>query len=168
MPIEIEIAYWFDFLITGSRKLFSVALPRQGTNGCTELGGYFIEHSFVSRPRLLIPDRRCEAVFPGCSTIALAATNLATSGGSKHDRRKIDKGDLQEAVGQAGVATASIGKFDTKRPGEKPIKSKGKKRKVRIVFRELFVHLRFVLPSLLIYFVLGGGSYSTPKVRFIT
>lgn len=42
----------------------------------------------------------------------------------------MDKGDLQEAVGQAGVATASIGKFDTKRPGEKPIKNKGKKRKV--------------------------------------
>jgi hypothetical protein len=72
-----------------------------------------------------------------CSTIALAATGLATSGGGKRDRRKVDKGDLQEVVGQAGVATASIGKFDKKLPGEKPIKHKGRKRKVGMHLEEV-------------------------------
>lgn len=72
-----------------------------------------------------------------CSTIALAATDLATSGGGKRDRRKVDKGDLQEVVGQAGVATASIGKFDKKLPGEKAIKNKGKKRKVGMHLEEV-------------------------------
>jgi len=59
----------------------------------------------------------------------LAASSLAITG-SKHPSQKLSKSDLGDAAGLASTATASIGKFDKKLPGEKPAKKLGKHRKV--------------------------------------
>lgn len=62
------------------------------------------------------------------STLQLAATSLAVTGG-KQPGQKLSKNDLGDAAGLASTATASIGKFDKKLPGEKPAKKLGKHRK---------------------------------------
>lgn len=66
------------------------------------------------------------------STLQLAATSLAVTGG-KQPGQKLSKNDLGDAAGLASTATASIGKFDKKLPGEKPAKKLGKHRKVLII-----------------------------------
>ncbi|KAG0592819.1 hypothetical protein KC19_1G283400 [Ceratodon purpureus] len=62
------------------------------------------------------------------STLQLAATSLAITG-SKQSSQRVSKTDLGDAAGLASTATASIGKFDKKLPGEKPAKKLGKHRK---------------------------------------
>ncbi|GBG74357.1 hypothetical protein CBR_g18768 [Chara braunii] len=71
-----------------------------------------------------------EAVKHGAipSTLQLAATKLPITG-TKEVPKKLGKSQLSEAAGIASTATASIGKFDKKLPGEKNIKQKGTKRK---------------------------------------
>ncbi|XP_021741711.1 ribosome biogenesis regulatory protein homolog [Chenopodium quinoa] len=62
------------------------------------------------------------------SHVQLAATALPISG-SQAAPKKLTKNELEEIAGAAATSTASIGKFDKKLPGEKPLKSKGKHRK---------------------------------------
>lgn len=62
------------------------------------------------------------------SHIQLAATALPITG-SKAAPKKLSKTELEEVAGTAATATASIGKFDRKLAGEKPLKNKGKTRK---------------------------------------
>jgi hypothetical protein len=68
-------------------------------------------------------------IFLHYSTLQLAATSLAITG-SKQSGPRLSKSDLGDAAGLASTATASIGKFDKKLPGEKPAKKLGKHRKV--------------------------------------
>lgn len=63
------------------------------------------------------------------SHVQLAATALPISG-SHAAPKKLNKTELEEVAGAAATSTASIGKFDKKLPGEKPLKNKGKHRKV--------------------------------------
>ncbi|XP_021835505.2 ribosome biogenesis regulatory protein homolog [Spinacia oleracea] len=62
------------------------------------------------------------------SHVQLAATALPISG-SHAAPKKLNKTELEEVAGAAATSTASIGKFDKKLPGEKPLKNKGKHRK---------------------------------------
>ncbi|KAL2929529.1 Ribosome biogenesis regulatory protein-like protein [Bienertia sinuspersici] len=62
------------------------------------------------------------------SHVQLAATSLPISG-SYAAPKKLSKTELEEVAGAAATSTASIGKFDKKLPGEKPLKNKGKHRK---------------------------------------
>eukprot|EP00252_Welwitschia_mirabilis_P016758 TRINITY_DN3712_c0_g1_i1.p1 TRINITY_DN3712_c0_g1~~TRINITY_DN3712_c0_g1_i1.p1 ORF type:complete len:323 (-),score=98.27 TRINITY_DN3712_c0_g1_i1:326-1294(-) len=62
------------------------------------------------------------------STIQLAAKSLPITG-TKVAAKKVGKDELGTAAGFASTATASIGKFDEKLPGEKPPKHPGKHRK---------------------------------------
>lgn len=62
------------------------------------------------------------------SHVQLAATALPISG-SHAAPKKLSKTELEEVAGAAATSTASIGKFDKKLPGEKPLKNKGKHRK---------------------------------------
>jgi regulator of ribosome biosynthesis len=49
-------------------------------------------------------------------------------------QKKSRKEDLENVAGMASTATASIGKFDEKLPGEKPAKHQGKHRKVNLYY----------------------------------
>lgn len=62
------------------------------------------------------------------STVQLAATSLPITG-TKDTPKKIGKDDLGHAAGFASSATASVGKFDERLPGEKTPKHPGKHRK---------------------------------------
>lgn len=62
------------------------------------------------------------------STVQLAATSLPITG-TKDTPMKVGKHELGYAAGFASSATASIGKFDKKLPGEKVPKHTGKHRK---------------------------------------
>eukprot|EP01018_Ginkgo_biloba_P005938 Gb_41748 [translate_table: standard] len=62
------------------------------------------------------------------STVQLAATALPITG-TKETPKKVSKDELGHAAGLASSATASIGKFDKKLPGEKTPKHPGKHRK---------------------------------------
>ncbi|KMZ63973.1 Ribosome biogenesis regulatory protein-like protein [Zostera marina] len=63
------------------------------------------------------------------SHVQLAATSLPISGRQKVAPKKANKHELESVAGLAATATASIGKFDQKLPGEKPVKHHGKFRK---------------------------------------
>lgn len=63
------------------------------------------------------------------SHVQLAATALPITG-TQAAPKKLSKTELEEVAGAAAMSTASIGKFDKKLPGEKPLKNKGKHRKV--------------------------------------
>lgn len=65
------------------------------------------------------------------SHVQLAATALPISG-ARPAPKKLSKTELEEVAGAAATSTASIGKFDKKLPGEKPLNNKGKHRKVCI------------------------------------
>eukprot|EP00246_Nothoceros_aenigmaticus_P008419 TRINITY_DN23085_c0_g1_i1.p1 TRINITY_DN23085_c0_g1~~TRINITY_DN23085_c0_g1_i1.p1 ORF type:complete len:343 (+),score=81.95 TRINITY_DN23085_c0_g1_i1:56-1084(+) len=62
------------------------------------------------------------------STLQLAATQVPITG-TKEPVKRLSKGDLGNAAGLAATATASIGKFDKKLPGEKGAKHRGKHKK---------------------------------------
>lgn len=62
------------------------------------------------------------------SHVQLAATALPISG-ARPAPKKLSKTELEEVAGAAATSTASIGKFDKKLPGEKPLNNKGKHRK---------------------------------------
>ncbi|XP_057544532.1 ribosome biogenesis regulatory protein homolog [Amaranthus tricolor] len=62
------------------------------------------------------------------SHVQLAATALPITG-TQAAPKKLSKTELEEVAGAAAMSTASIGKFDKKLPGEKPLKNKGKHRK---------------------------------------
>ncbi|KAI5058043.1 hypothetical protein GOP47_0026213 [Adiantum capillus-veneris] len=62
------------------------------------------------------------------STLQLSATSLPITG-TKELPKKISKGEIGFAAGLAGTSTASGGKFDRKRDGEKQAKHNGKFRK---------------------------------------
>ncbi len=64
------------------------------------------------------------------STLQLAATSVPITG-TKEPTKRLSKEIVGQAAGLASTATASIGKFDKKLPGEKPLKFAGKHRKVR-------------------------------------
>ena len=63
------------------------------------------------------------------SHVQLAATALPITG-TQAAPKKLSKTELEEVAVVAAMSTASIGKFDKKLPGEKPLKNKGKHRKV--------------------------------------
>jgi regulator of ribosome biosynthesis len=63
------------------------------------------------------------------SHIQLAAKALPITGTKADLPKKSRKEDLENVAGMASTATASIGKFDEKLPGEKPPKHQGKHRK---------------------------------------
>jgi regulator of ribosome biosynthesis len=63
------------------------------------------------------------------SHIQLAAKALPITGTKADLPNKSRKEDLENVAGMASTATASIGKFDEKLPGEKPPKHPGKHRK---------------------------------------
>ncbi len=71
------------------------------------------------------------------STLQLAATSVPITG-TKEPTKHLSKEIVGQAAGLASTATASIGKFDKKLPGEKPLKFAGKHRKVR-AFMQLVV-----------------------------
>jgi len=52
--------------------------------------------------------------------------------GTQAAAKKLSKTELEEVAGTAATSTASIGKFDKRLPGEKPLKNKSKNRKVCI------------------------------------
>lgn len=62
------------------------------------------------------------------STVQLAATSLPITG-TKEISKRVGKDDLGHAASFASSATASVGKFDKKLPGEKTPKHPGKHRK---------------------------------------
>jgi regulator of ribosome biosynthesis len=62
------------------------------------------------------------------STLQLAATSVPITG-TKEPTKRLSKEIVGQAAGLASTATASIGKFDKKLPGEKPLKFAGKHRK---------------------------------------
>lgn len=62
------------------------------------------------------------------SHVQLAAMALPIAG-SQAAPKKLSKSELAEVAGAAATSTASIGKFDQKLPGEKPLKNKRKNRK---------------------------------------
>ncbi|KAH8933507.1 hypothetical protein BDL97_18G033700 [Sphagnum fallax] len=62
------------------------------------------------------------------STLQLAATSVPITG-TKEPAKRLSKEIVGQAAGLASTATASIGKFDKKLPGEKPLKFAGKHRK---------------------------------------
>lgn len=64
------------------------------------------------------------------SHVQLAATSLPISGSQNIKPKKANKHELESVAGLAATATASVGKFDKKLPGEKPAKHHGKFRKV--------------------------------------
>jgi regulator of ribosome biosynthesis len=71
------------------------------------------------------------------STLHLAAISVPITG-TKQPSIQLSKEVVGQAAGLASTATASIGKFDKKLPGEKPLKFAGKHQKVR------FMHACFV------------------------
>jgi hypothetical protein len=74
------------------------------------------------------------------STLQLAATSVPITG-TKEPTKRLSKEIVGQAAGLASTATASIGKFDKKLPGEKPLKFAGKHRKVRAFMLHVLNHL---------------------------
>jgi regulator of ribosome biosynthesis len=62
------------------------------------------------------------------STLHLAAISVPITG-TKQPSIQLSKEVVGQAAGLASTATASIGKFDKKLPGEKPLKFAGKHQK---------------------------------------
>jgi hypothetical protein len=88
----------------------------------------------LSRLHYLVMFLSNSSPFSKCSHIQLAAKALPITGTKTDLPKKSRKEDLENVAGMASTATASIGKFDEKLPGEKPPKHPGKHRKVNLYY----------------------------------
>jgi hypothetical protein len=91
------------------------------------------------------------------STLQLAATSVPITG-TKEPTKRLSKEIVGQAAGLASTATASIGKFDKKLPGEKPLKFAGKHRKVRAFMQHVVSWTIYGLSAVTEGFSLGSLS----------